>query len=341
MSRGSCLIDGIDIADFGMFILKDSDYDFLSFPTRKEPQQNNWPEYDGVDADLSEIYFKEKKVTPRFYIKAETAGQFIDNLNTFYDLISAPGYRQLYSREFDKTFSLRYITCPDYLHKGGLYKEGIKRGELDVEFSMDDPLQIFTDNSILSPSLFGSFLLNEDGSFSGTEDDFFVDLGDAVIRNHSRVKINGYDLSEFGIVVNQCYNTVLKMPAVKQPLTRSFERRSGLLAYTKRERTFDVKQIVIDCTMLSGSRYEFYYNYEALFNNISKTGELTISTYTGDVACYYSAMQNFKKLRPFNSRILVTFSLVFTLLHPGIIRYVLATEDGAYITTENEYLIIV
>lgn len=56
--KGSVIINGTDIADFGALILRGGDYNFLPFPERKEPKQNNWYEYDGLDTDLEEVFFK-------------------------------------------------------------------------------------------------------------------------------------------------------------------------------------------------------------------------------------------------------------------------------------------
>ncbi|WP_165043721.1 hypothetical protein [Dysgonomonas sp. ZJ709] len=305
---GSVTIDGVDISTFGMFILKGGDYDFLPFPDRKEPEQNNWHDYNGVDVDLSEIYFKEKRVIVRFYIANDTTQDFLSNLNAFYTLISKPGYRQLYSRDFDKTFSLRYVSCPDYSHKGGLYKYGRKRGELTVEFSMDAPIQLFTRPTLLQP------------------------VGGRASITH--VQINGYDLAAFGIIVNEAYNTVLNLPAVKPPLIRSFERRSGLLVHTPADIAYETKQIVINCTMTANTRAEFYTNYEALFNNLTlTTAAVSLRTYEGTEDCYYTAMQGFKKLRPFGSRIIVEFSLVLTAIAPGMRVYVLGTTDNRILLT--------
>lgn len=337
--KGSCIIDGIDIAGLGMFILQGGDYDFLSFPERREPPQNDWHEMDGVDADLSEVYFKEKIVTVRFYIKANTGEEFIYNLNAFYELVSAPGHRQLYSREFGKTFLLRYVSCPAFAHTGGMYKAGTKRAEINVEFMMDDPLQIFAGSEIYEPSVFGSMLASEDNYLITTHDSYIVELDDASQYNSSYVSVNGYDLSEFGIIVNQCYNTVLRMPAAKKPLARSFDYRTGLMVYPSARRTFEKKQLIVDCSMRASSRAEFYYNYKALFNNLSAKGAVRISSVLGDTQCYYSAMQNFTKRRPFSSRVFVTFSLVFTVISPGILFFALSSEDNICIASEDEHLI--
>lgn len=308
MIKGGCIIDGIDIAELGMFIMKDEDYDFLSFAERKEPSQNNWYEYNGVDIDLSEIYFREKRLVVLFYIAADSASEFISNLNTFYTLISKPGYRAIYLRDFDKTFSLRYVSCTDYLHGKGLYNPTRKRGEISVEFSMDNPTQLFTRPALLKPI--------------------------SKRTNTTHVSINGYDLAAFGIIVNECYNTSMKLPAVKPPLIRNFERRSGLLVYTPSDVSFETKQIVIECTMTADSRNEFYTNYEALFNNLTLTSSaVLLRTYEGTEDCYYTEMQNFIKLRPFSSRIMVRFSLVLTAIAPGVRVYVLGTTDNRILST--------
>lgn len=312
--RGSVIIDGIDIADLGMFILKGGDYDFLPFPERKEPEQNNWHELDGVDADLSEIYFKEKKVTVRFYIKADTGDEFLFNLNRFHALISAPGYRQLYSREFGKTFLLRYISCPAFAHTGGMYKAGTKRAEISVEFSMDNPLQVFTGSTHLIP---------RNGRTSKTY-----------------ISINNRDLADFGIIVNECYNSVLRLPAVKSPLTRSISNINGLIAYTEAQTVFEAKQTVIECTMTANNREDFYYNYEALFNNLTIREAIPLSTFAyDDVSCYYSTMSGFEKLRPFASRVLIRFTLTLIHMSPGLIQFLLGTQDNYLINTQDNYFI--
>ncbi len=313
MTQDSCIIDGKDISTLGMFILRGGDYDFLSFPERKEPASVNWWERSGIDADLSDVYFKEKKVVVRFYVAASDADEYLYRLDAFNDLISRPGERTLYSREFGRTFRLRYIGSPALIHKGGLYKPAKKRGEIGVEFSMDDPLQIIDDRTILIPT--------------------------GMRTSASRVSLNGVDLSQFGIIVNECYNTALKLPGAKQPLTRVFDRRTGLIAYAPGIRSFETKQIVVECTMVAPSREEFYHNYQALFNNIALPGGLMLETYNGSEKCYYAAMQGFKKLRPFSVRAMVSFSLVFIVVDTALPDYLLSTEDGNFVITQDEFLI--
>lgn len=309
---GSCIINNIDIANWGMFIIRGGDSDFLSFPDRKDPSSNNWKEYDGLDIDLSEIFFNAKKVNVKFFIKADTGDEFLYRLNSFYELISTPGTISLYSREFQKTFQLRFISCPDYNHRGGMYKDGRKQGVLMVEFSMDNPLQLFTNHNRLEPIGSGKRQL---------------------------VEINGYDLGKFGIIVNECYNTILKLPVIKSPLVQSFERATGLFPSIPSKNTFEAKQVIVDCTMRANSKDEFYQNYEALFNNLTKDEAIQLSTFSSDSQAYYSSMQNFEKLKPFSNKVSVKFSLVLTIITPGLLQYLLGMEDINFTITENDYFL--
>lgn len=309
---GSCIINGVDIAQWDMFILKGSDSDFLSFPERKTPTSNNWQEYDGLDVDLSEIYFNAKKVTTDFFVKADAGAEFLYRLNAFHTLISTPGTLSLYSREFDRTFDLRFVSCPEYRHTNGMYKDGTKRGEITVEFSMDNPLQLFNNPALFIPT---------------------------ANRNTQFVSINNYDLGRFGIIVNECYNTTLKLPAVKPPLVQSLERSTGLFVTPASQTTFEATQVTIECTMLADTREEFYHNYEALFNNLTKPEAVQLSTFSFDADCFYNSMQNFEKLKPFSDGVKVRFSLVLTLITPGLIRFLLGTQDNYFINTQDNYFI--
>lgn len=336
---GSCMINGVDIAQWDMFILQGSDNDFLSFAERKEPSSISWQEYDGLDVDLSDIYFKAKKVTTRFFIKAHTGDEFLYRLNAFYRLISESGDISLYSREFDRTFRLRYVSCPEYRHQNGMYKNGTKRGEITVEFSMDDPLQLFTDSSNLTPVRLGSLLATQEGGLIISQDDFLMELQEASKRNNTHVRINELDLSEFGIIVTQCYDTVLNLSAVKSPLIYDIERATGLIVSYPTTTTYEAKQIVIDCVMLANSRLEFYHNYEALFNNLSIKEAIKLETFLGEVDCFYNLMQNFEKTKPFADGIRLKFSLVLTCIDAGLIDFLLSAQDNFLITTQDDYFI--
>jgi len=305
---GSCYIDGIDIDRFGAFIMRGGDFDFLSFPERKPPYSNDWYEENGVEYDLSEVYFKEKKVTVKFHFSAPTGVLMVSALASFRSLIASPGEHSIYMRDFDRMFNLRYVSCSSYRHRGGLAKVGDKKGDLSVVFSMDNPLQFFAEN-----------IVNPIGNFN----------------NETHIKISGVDLARYGIIVNECYNTTLAYPAVKTPLTRSFANAHGIEVAKAKELVYKEKKVVISCTMRADTKEQLYTNYIALFNALRVPGLLTLTTFSSEEYCFYSQMQNFKKLRPLSIRPLISFNIVLTCVDSGQVIFLLASEDGRLIETET------
>lgn len=281
---GSCIIDGVDISTLGMFIERGGSDDFLSFPNRREPDQVDWPDEDGLDVDLTDCYFEAKQVKVNYVIIAEDEVTFKNNLNTFETLHFAPGYRQIYVKEFNKTFSLRFIGFSDYKHSGGLYKQAKKIGKITAEYSMDDPLQIFTD-AINTPISTREYL--------------------------SYISINGYDLSRFGIVVQDVYSTALRPHSAKSVMERKISNLNGAIADVGVTPKTQPRTIEIQCTMLADSYSEFMTNYTALFNGLRITTpvQLGITRAGAVINCYYKKMTNYKKEAPFSRKVKVSFNL--------------------------------
>lgn len=280
--KASVIINEVDIAELGVFILRGGDHEILTMPERIEPAKNNWYEYNGLDVDLSEIFFNARTLPIQFYISAKDTKDYQNKLFEFNKLI-IPSYTTIYSREFDRSFKYRYLSVNEYKHKGGLYKAGNKHGTFTVNFSMDDPVQLFKDKTILQPRNLNS--------------------------RHSHIILNGIDLGDFGIIVNEFYNSALKQAEVKAPLTVSFERWSGLLAFPSTSPRQEAKEITINCTMRAKNRDNFYYNYEALFNQLTIPKALELVSYLGTSKCYYSKMDSFKKIGIFSQGVMVQFSL--------------------------------
>lgn len=212
-------------------------------------------------------------------------------------------------RDFDRSFSLRYVSCGKAQHVGGLAKRGAKRTILPIVFSMDDPLQFFR-SEIISP--------------------------EGIFNNETHVRLGGIDLARYGIIVNECYNSVLTFPAVKIPLVRSFLSSNGLDVVTAKRLVYQEKKAILSCTMRAENREQLYTNYTALFNALRQPGLLTLATYTGEEYCFYSTMRNFKKLRPLSIRALISFDIELTCVDAGQVIFLLASEDGRLFTTEKE-----
>lgn len=314
---GSVIIDSVDIyLTYNCTLLRGGDVDLLSYPERKEPDSESWYEKTGLDVDLSEVYFLKKVVRMNFYIKAEDSRTFLRLLDLFYRMISAPGYRQIYLRSLNRTFSLRYISCTDYLQRGRFSKSGTKSADIYVEFSMDDPLQV----------------VNQD-------------YGPTVSQNafQTYVTLNNTDLSSFGIVVNDIYSSALILPSQKPVLTLENSVTSGVVADVDSPTTFDPFDVRISCTMRAVTVSQFYDNYSALFALLASDSELSLrcSAAGRSAKCYYVKQENFEKKRSFSNGVLVTFDLMLKSIDLQLLRYLLGSTAGlAILTTDNKLIVL-
>lgn len=310
---GSCIIDTVDISAYGAFIERGGSDDFLSFPSRRTPDFNDWAEYDGLDVDLSDLSFEPKKVSVNYVITADDETTFKHRLNSFKTLHYQPGYREIYVREFNKTFELRFVGFSRYKQTGGMIKQGSKRGYLTADYMMDDPMQLYSE-AISSP------------------------VGGGV--NSSYVHLNGVDLSQYGIIVQDAYSTVLKPRSLKEVLTIDSHYRDGQWADADAE---DVKkrpqEIVIECAMLANSVSTLMINLAALFNVMRSTQPIVVDAAGATSQCYYSKMTRFRKDAPFRRRVRVSFLLHLQEFSDAQIARLLASENNYVIITENGYAI--
>lgn len=311
---GSCIIDGIDLATYGTFIERGGSDDFLSFPERRKPDQNNWAEHDGLEVDFTDCYFDAKKVRVNYVIIGSNETTFQQHLNSVATLHQSPGLRRMYVREYNRTFELRFVGFTNYKHEGGLYKSGKKIGKLTAEFMMDDPLQIFTP-AVISP-------ISQRESLA-------------------QIKVNHFDLSAFGIVVREVYSSAIRPRSMKKSLARNTFGHDGNIIDLEPLAKKQARQITIDCTMLANTLNEFYVNWNALFNNMRVEApiELQVSQAGKTIQCYYDKMTNLKKEAPFKRKVKVSFSLVLQEAARVTLLRLLSAENGFLIETEDGLLI--
>ncbi|HHT23174.1 MAG TPA: hypothetical protein GXZ87_07685 [Bacteroidales bacterium] len=273
------IIDGTDIRTLGMFILRGGSNDFLSFPERREPDTNDWAEYDGLEVDFEDLSYNPKKISVQLYISAPDTTTFNQRLNAFQTLNNQQGYRQVFVKEFNRTFLLRYLGCADYKHKGGLATSGKKSGRLTVEYMMDNPLQLFSTQ-------------------------------EAPVGNKTtHVKLGELDLGQYGIIVKEIYSTALN-PGMRKPvLERSIKNISGISADVSFVPKKQALQTTIDCVMIADTLQDFYTNYNALFGLLNMPVPIALSTHSANYQCYYKSMSGFTKETAFSRKVRVSFQL--------------------------------
>lgn len=276
----SCSINGTNIQTLGAFLVKGSDFDLLTFPERRTPLQNNWFEHDGIDVDLTAIYFKAKSIRLKYGVVAANTTQLQSRLNALANLHLKAGGSKLSVPAFEHTYELRVLGFQEYAHQGGYFKDGRKIGFLEMEYSADNPTQFFTADS--SPT--GS-------EFSPTQ-----------------IKLNGMDLCQFGVVVQEAYSSILKPSSPKSGLKIEAENQSGIIADMRFVPKKEARQIIMTCTFLS-SRRNFKKNWSALFNQLTRPGILKVEAAGQEIDCYYVSMSDFAKLLPLSNRAYFTFNL--------------------------------
>lgn len=313
MTTGECIIDGTDIATLGMFIERDGSNDLLAFPERRRPDQNDWAEEDGIDVDMTDIFFDAKKVVINYVMLADDFPSFQQRIKAFESLHTLPGMRQIYIREYATTFILRFVSFQDYRHKGGYYKPSKKRAEFAVEYAMDDPLQLYT-TAISSP------------------------VGDP--KSNQYVKFNGRDLSGYGIIVKDIYRSALKPRSVKDVLVRKIHIVSGQEADTEMLETHrKSREIEIDCAMMASNRNELLINMTALFNEFRKSTPIQLMIAYESTCCYYTKTSRFSKPFPFSKKVRLDFTLHLQEITWAELVRLLATLGRGRMKTISGYYI--
>lgn len=299
---GAFYIDDIDIyARYGVVITSGGYNDLLCFPALKGPDANDWPEEDGIEVDLEAPVLEAKEVTIPFSSGQPDAGDFIC-------MISQPGYHTLRITELGKEWRLRLLTQT----AGKDYNRA-------VTFSLK-----FADD------------------FPGRPDNYTAASGSGLPLPVSEYEIDDVPLSEYGIEVVGGWDDLLKSPTVKQNLSRSFATSDGKF-YDTDMVVFSSKETTLKCCLSAVSLAKFWECYTAFFNDLIQPDERLLywDYVCEEYPCYYKKSTGFKVLS-LTDKIVIEFNLtlVFTVFRIGETEYLLATEDGAFIETEDgEYLI--
>jgi hypothetical protein len=299
--RDNCYIDGISAWNvFGVHILRSGYGDLLSFPAMKTPDSNDWPEEDGREADLSAPRLKIKEVSIPFL-----AGKREREWNDFVDFLSAAGRHSLYIPSLRREWSVRLISQPTHITYPGA-------ASFILRFVQDTPLKA---EATSDPGL--------------------------TIRE-SLYEMDGVPLGRYGIVVESARDSLLKSPVAKKSLSREIETVDGQI-YDADSLVFESKEVAFTCFFKAASMGKFWRCYDAFFYALTLPGERELYVdYTGETyPCYYKSTSAWK-LHPQRDFILVEFKLtmVFTVFRVEKTQYILATEKGEWIITEDgEYAI--
>lgn len=291
-------IDNINAySSYGVFVADGGYNELAGFASLKNVQSNEWQEEDGEEFDLSAPVLDSRELSIKF-----TAHGSKYELGAFIELLSDKSYHVFEFRELGRTYKLRLVSSSNL-------DLAYQLGFVTLRFADDFPLDNYTYKAPLS-----------------------------TIVSQSGYEIDGVSLANYGVFVLQgSLAEVEKSPAVKKNLLRNIASQKGAM-YDGKTVTFETKEVKLNCLMRASSLPEFWQNYDALLFDLSKPNERTLYVdATGyEYPCYYknSSVVSFAPI----GKIWFEFSLVlvFTSFRVEADEYLLASEDGEWIVTEDD-----
>ena len=163
-------------------------------------------------------------------------------------------------------------------------------------------------------------------------------------------EIDNKDLSDYGVVVLQGSNAeILKTPAVKKNLLQSFKRQDGA-TYDGEVVKFQTKEVSLKCLMRAGTIEGFWRNRDALLHDLTRLSAKTddegyeysdaerifyCDEWSESYPCYYKSCQTNDFMLNNGIWWEFTLKLVFTSFRIGETEFLLASEAGEFIMTED------
>lgn len=301
--RGELYIDGKDAyTDFGVWITEGGYDGLLPFPELVEPDRNDWPDEDGIEPDLEKPTLKPRELNITFVrsVDGRSAGALVEYL-------SEPGYHLFRIPSLGREWSLRLLSHP-------AYEDWETLEAFTLRFAEDIPAR----PAAATPG------------------------GGGVYVPPSVYELDGVSLERYGIMVTEGMDEVMRSPTVKTNLSRTVLNVDGKI-YDAGKVVFNSKEVTLKCCLIADSTECFWNCYDSLLHALIQPGErqLYVDYNVEEYPCYYKRTSAWK-LESLLGRVIVTFglTLVFTVFRVGDTDYLLATEDGDLIVTEDgEYCI--
>lgn len=297
-------IDNEDVLTrFGISLGAGAFDELLAFPPLKEPEKNNWPEEEGIEVDLATPCLQKKELTLSFL---REGAEGMDD--AFIAFLSRPGYRTFRIPALQKEWRLRLLS------QSALHLKGTEGAAFTLKLADDFPYRP-------APGEVA------EGGLPLPVSDFTLD---------------GVSLDCYGLVVESGRDECLQSASVKPGLSRQFAGSDGIW-YDTGQVVFDSKEVNFRCCLAAASMERFWACYDAFFHAWLQPGERFLSYRPGGKTypCYYKQTSGFRLISA-EAPVVAAFNLTLVctaLQDKGNSAYLLASEDGALVSTEDDYLI--
>lgn len=297
-------IDNEDVLTrFGISLGAGAFDELLAFPPLKEPEKNNWPEEEGIEVDLATPCLQKKELTLSFL---REGAEGMDD--AFIAFLSRPGYRTFRIPALQKEWRLRLLS------QSALHLKGTEGAAFTLKLADDFPYRP-------APGEVA------EGGLPLPVSDFTLD---------------GVSLDRYGLVVESGRDECLQSASVKPGLSRQFAGSDGIW-YDTGQVVFDSKEVNFRCCLAAASMERFWACYDAFFHAWLQPGERFLSYRPGGKTypCYYKQTSGFRLISA-EAPVVAAFNLTLVctaLQDKGNSAYLLDSEDGALVSTEDDYLI--
>lgn len=309
--KGQLYIDGKDIfTELGVATLQGNYGELVAFPPSKTPDSNDWAEEDGKEFDLSAIALDSRELTLSFGFFSEW------KYNNFVALLSDMAYHDFNFPHLGRTFRLR--------------------------LSSQNSFEIYNTTQVSKFTFANDFPRPVDYLYREPVNSIPMPKG---------YEIDDKELTDYGVMLLKGSNAeILKTPTVKKNLLQNFKRQDGAI-YDGEYVKFQTKDVNLKCLMRAPDFETFWHNRDALLHNLTKLSAKTddegyeyedaerifyVDEWSESYPCYYKSCKtvDFNPLGGIWWEF--TLTLVFTSFRFGDTEYLLASEAGEFIITEDE-----
>lgn len=298
----SLLINDIDpYWSYGVSIRKGGLNEIVNFPSIKPVEVNDWHEEDGEEVDLSEIKLESKAFDIHFILDRRRG-----KLSDFLSVLSNEPYSTF--RIAGRSYKLRMVDTPD--------------------------LTLFNEFGLFSISFVDDFPISEDYVYSSPSSSISV-------SNQNIYRLDGKRLSAYGVVVLKGSSEVRRLPSVKLNQRTDVSVIDGVIYDEEGLVVFNAKDVRLECLMRASSTSEFWRNYDALLYDLIQPEERILFVDATGIGypCYYKSCSTMEFYRDSGVWWRFNLTLRFTSFTIDGEEYLLASESGSIIITEDGFAI--
>ncbi len=250
---GDFAIDSVNAYGYyGVYVERGGWNGLMSFPSLKEPEKNDWHEYNGLEVDLDKPVLNSREF--QMSLVAQTKSGF----DAFTNALG--GANSIHTLScFGRSFQVRLTNQPSLSLSRGLAR-------FQVKFADDNPLDLST----------ADYTAPSSSVFTGGDIYTLGGLGSPSSRR----------LSAYGITVLSGSNAeVSKKAEVKKNLLVNIATQSGA-SYDNSTVRYQAKDVRLSCLMRAATMAELWRNSDALLYDLVRPNARTMNGHS----CYYKSM---------------------------------------------------